>query len=524
MGLPQHPPEAEKDSTTLVSLRRAGLRVRDRILFEDISWEVRTGEHWAVVGPNGAGKSTLVRALIGDVAVVRGGIFPPEPARLRRQAACLSFEQQRRWVAPEDRADDYRAFSGRPDGGVRVRDLIRLPGCGRKTRLLGLLERIQIGPLLDRRVRELSSGEMRRFQIGLALAASPRLLILDEPYEGLDQGYRAELKRIVNELMEPERSVVLVTHRRSEIPPNATHVIGLKAGRIVFQGRREELLDPRRMDGLYAPPAGPLLELPAAVRTPASPVGKAPEALIDLRNVTVRHQGASVFENLSWTVHSGQHWVVGGPNGSGKSTLLSLVVGDHPQAYANTVRVFGQLRGGGGSIRDTRAGIGLVSAELQVRYRKAVTAADVVISGFFDSIGLYRKASAGQQAAAEAWMACLGLQALAVEKFNHLSHGEQRMVLLARAMVKPPTLLVLDEPCQGLDAANRRLILQAVDRIAATGSTTILFASHHPDEIPACITHYLLLIREPGRPSRAAVADAPLHPPPGVEGCPAGRP
>ena len=520
MGLSRHPLEAEKDSTTLVSLRQAGLRVRDRILFEDISWEVRTGEHWAVVGPNGAGKSTLVRALIGEVAVVRGGIFPPEPARLRRQAACLSFEQQRRWIAQEDREDDHRAFSGRPAAGVRVGDLIRLPGRGRKTRLLNLLERIQIGPLLDRRIRELSSGEMRRFQIGLALVASPRLLILDEPYEGLDQGYRAELKRIVNELMEPERSVVLVTHRRSEIPPNATHVIGLKAGRIVFQGRREELLDSRRMDGLYAPPAGPISELPAAVPTPTPPAEKAPAVLVDLCNVTVRHQGASVFENLSWTVRSGQHWAVCGPNGSGKSTLLSLVVGDHPQAYANTVRVFGQLRGGGGSIRDTKAGIGLISAELQMRYRKAVTAADVVISGFFDSIGLYRKAPAAQQTAAAAWMAGLGLQALAGKKFNHLSHGEQRMVLLARAMVKPPALLVLDEPCQGLDAGNRRLILQAVDRIAAMGATTILFVSHHPDEIPACVTHYLLLMREPGRPSRVATAEAPFHPSPGFERCP----
>lgn len=513
MGLPRHPPPAEKGSTPLVSLRQAGLRVRDRILLEGISWEVRTGEHWAVMGPNGAGKSTLVRALTGDVAVVRGGIFPAEPARLRRQAACLSFEQQRRWAAQEDRGDDHRAFSGRPDGGVRAGDLIRLPGRGRATRLLDLLERIRIGPLLDRRLRELSSGELRRFQIGLALAASPRLLILDEPYEGLDREYRAELARIVNELMEPERSVVLVTHRRSEIPPNATHVIGLKAGRIVFQGRREELLDSRRMDGLYAPPAGPPAELPAAARTP--PVDQASEVLVDLRNVTVRHQGASVFENLSWTVRSGQHWAVCGPNGSGKSTLLSLVVGDHPQAYANSVRVFGQLRGRGGSTRDTQAGIGLISAELQVRYRKAVTAADVVISGFFDSIGLYRKASAAQQAAAGAWMAGLGLQALAVKKFNHLSHGEQRMVLLARAMVKPPALLVLDEPCQGLDTGNRRLVLQAVDRIAARGSTTILFVSHHPDEIPACITHYLLLVREPGRPSRAATAEAPFHPPPG---------
>jgi molybdate transport system ATP-binding protein len=195
-----------------------------------------------------------------------------------------------------------------------------------------------------------------------------------------------------------------------------------------------------------------------------------------------------------------------GPNGSGKTTLLSLVVGDHPQAYANTVRVFGKLRGTGGGIRELKEGIGLISAELQVRYRKALTALDVAISGFFDSVGLYRRPSPDQLAAGGAWMESLGIQKLAAKRFNHLSHGEQRMVLLARAMVKPPRLLVLDEPCQGLDAGNRRLILQAVDRIAATGFTTLLFVSHHADEVPACITHRLSLVRSRSGPSRAVVS------------------
>ena len=185
------------------------------------------------------------------------------------------------------------------------------------------------------------------------------------------------------------------------------------------------------------------------------------------------------------------------------------MVADHPQAYANTVSVLGKKRGSGCSIRETKADLGLISAELQLRYRKTITARDVVISGFFDSIGLYRKASPSQAALSEAWMGSFGLLAIADKKFNHLSHGEQRMVLLARAMVKPPRLLVLDEPCQGLDIGNRQLILRTIDRIAATGWTTILFVSHHVDEIPACITHYLMLVRESGHPSRAIVSGVP---------------
>jgi molybdate transport system ATP-binding protein len=490
----------------LVSLKQASLRVRDRIILEGVTWEIRSGEHWAVVGPNGGGKSTLVRALTGEVPVVRGEIYPPEPLGLRQQAACLSFEHQRKLIAREDRLDEFQYFSGRLDGGSRVGDLIQPPMPGVKSRGWEIMERIQIAPLLERRIRELSSGEMRRFQIALALSASPRLLILDEPYDGLDQEYRAELAQIINELMDRERAVVLVTHRPSEIPPNATHVIGVKAGAVVFQGRREDVLNPQRMDRLYALPSFPVRALPAA-RSLRARAGETPSAvLIDLSNVTVKHRGVPVFKDLSWTVRSGQHWAVCGPNGSGKTTLLSLVVGDHPQAYANTVRVFGKLRGGGGSIRELKEGIGLISSELQVRYRKAATALDVVISGFFDSVGLYRRASPDQQAAAGAWMDSLGIRILAGKRFNHLSHGEQRMVLLARAMVKPPRLLVLDEPCQGLDTGNRRLILQAVDRITATGGTTLLFVSHHPEEIPACITHRLNLVRSATGPSRAVVS------------------
>jgi len=507
--------------TPLVSLRQASLRIRDRVLLEGITWEIRTGEHWAVVGPNGAGKSTLVRALIGEVPIVRGEVFPFEPERLRRQAAYLSFESQRNLIALEDRREDHRAFSGRTKGGARVGDFIQMPRREATHRSADILARIQISPLLDRRIRELSSGEMRRFQIGLALSTHPRLLILDEPYEGLDQTYQTELARIINELMDLERAVVLVTHRRCEIPPNATHVIGVKAGRIVFQGRREKLLDSRWMDRLYASSSLPLSELPAAgVHASIRPLNTPSEVLVDLRNVTVRHRTVPVFENLSWTVRHGQHWAVCGPNGSGKSTLMSLVVGDHPQAYAHAVSVFGIRRGGGGSIRETKAGIGIISAELQVRYRKTITALDVVISGFFDSIGLYRKASRDQTAAAEAWIESFGLQALAGKRFNHLSHGEQRMVLLARSMVKPPQLLVLDEPCQGLDIGNRRLILKAVDRIAATGLTTIFFISHHLDEIPVCITHCLILSREGNQPSRAIVSDPPLTDNRGLESMP----
>jgi molybdate transport system ATP-binding protein len=303
--------------------------------------------------------------------------------------------------------------------------------------------------------------------------------------------------------------VVLVTHRRSEIPPRITHAIGVKAGQVVFQGRREDVLIAERMDALYARQPICIRGLRTAPGPEAPGEIRSYELLVDLRNVTITHHTVPVFENLSWRVRRGEHWAICGPNGSGKTTLLGLIVGDHPQAYAHAVRVFGKLRGGGGSIRELKTGIGLISSELQVRYRKAITALEVVISGFFDSVGLYRHSSPDQETKARFWMDQLGIGGLAAKRFNHLSQGEQRMVLVARAMVKPPRLLVLDEPCQGLDTGNRQLILQAVDRLAATGATTILFVSHHADETPACITHRLNLVRQGAGPSRAVLSEEP---------------
>jgi molybdate transport system ATP-binding protein len=167
--------------------------------------------------------------------------------------------------------------------------------------------------------------------------------------------------------------------------------------------------------------------------------------------------------------------------------------GDHLQAYANDIILFGRRRGSGESIWDIKQKIGLVSFELQLGYRADISALSVVVSGFYDSIGLYRPAGAQQKQAAFGWMASLGVDHLAPRPFAHLSQGEQRMVLLARAMVKRPLLLMLDEPCQGLDPLNRRMVLGVVEVIGRQAQTQILLVTHFDDEMPGCVSHILRL-------------------------------
>jgi len=216
--------------------------------------------------------------------------------------------------------------------------------------------------------------------------------------------------------------------------------------------------------------------------------------LIVMKDVVVRYGEKCVLNRLNWTVKPGEHWKISGPNGSGKSTLLSLVSGDNPQAYANDITLFGIKRGSGESVWDIKKRIGLVSTAFQQDYRVGVTVKIVVISGFFDSIGVYGNYSKKQEEIALEWLEMLHMEKHVDASFRNLSYGEQHLVLLARAMVKQPDLLILDEPCQGLDDINREMVLKLVDHLGNAGTTQILYVTHHPEDSIPCITNSLELV------------------------------
>jgi molybdate transport system ATP-binding protein len=312
------------------------------------------------------------------------------------------------------------------------------------------------------------------------------------------------LAQIINDLMDDTRTVLLVTHRQREILPNISHVLALGEGKILFQGRREEVLIPPRMERLYPSSFKTAFTIPSRKDGPTGEDGGVvPEVLIHMRNVTVKYDNTTALDNVSWTVKTGENWVVQGPNGCGKTTLLNLITGDNPQAYANEIYLFGKRRGTGESVWDIKRRTGIISSELQIRYRKPVTSFEVVLSGFFDSVGLYRDYTPTQKEFAEQWMEVLGIADKSDRIFSQLSYGEQRMLLLARSMVKIPQILILDEPCLGLDRTNRQRILDAVDVIGRHSETNIVYVTHYPGEIPACMTHMLQFEKEPSGRYRA---------------------
>lgn len=478
----------------LITLEDVTLRIGGKMLLPGTSWEIRAGENWAILGPNGSGKSALARAIKGDVPHVRGKLIRHDPEAAGTRIGYVAFELQEEILLREDRQEEARFFSGNKGHALTAGEML-LRDDGNPAVFDRLVKLLGLRPLLEHGLRTLSNGEFRKILIARALLRSPKLLILDDPFAGLDVGSRELLARTVTDLMNHGTQIILVTQRIEEIIPGISHVLLIQNGRVAHAGRRSDIMTPERMKS-FLNEGKPLLEkrlpalpLPAertATETTADP-------LVELKHVTAAYGDLVVFKDLNWTVRRGENWAVVGPNGSGKTTLLGMITGDNLQAYANEVYLFGKKRGEGESIWDIRRRLGVVSPELQLQYRHPVPAREVILSGFFDSIGLYRKATNEQVALADQWLEFLGMTDRADRPFNRLSYGEKRLMLIVRAMVKTPELLILDEPCQGLDRSNREMVLALMQSIGSGGSTGLIYITHHQEELIPCINHVLKL-------------------------------
>jgi molybdate transport system ATP-binding protein len=306
----------------------------------------------------------------------------------------------------------------------------------------------------------------------------PRLLLLDEPFIGLDVAGRAGLARILSRLMRGGLQIIFMTARPWELQREFRRRFFLRDGKRAQQksalaGRTGKSLP--RISG-------------RASRTTKS--------IVELRKITLTAGDVTILNDFSWTVHAGEHWAVVGPNGSGKTTLLSMLNGDHPQAFAQDVRLFGKPRGEYG-LFELKAKIGWASPDIALHYDMQTSALDFICTGFFETLGLYHAASRLNKRAAQAWLDYFGLSAVANVPFRALSDGQQRLVLLARAMVKRRGLLILDEPCQGLDAWSRSRALAAIDSVCRRNRTTLIIVTHYADELPPCVTHRLEMHRNP---------------------------
>ena len=350
----------------------------------------------------------------------------------------------------------------------------------RRQWLCQLIELFGMSSLLDKYVILLSSGELRKFQLIKTLLARPKTLILDNPYIGLDAAARTQLNELFPRLAEEEGiDLYLLLSRKGDIPTYAENI------------RRYEDTGVRRCEDSF----GNLV--PPYPSTPVPPNASIPpKKIIEMRHVSIRYGKRTILRNLDWTVMKGERWALCGPNGCGKSTLLSLVCADNPQSYACDISLFGHQRGSGESIWEIKRHIGYVSPEMHRSYLRPIPTLQVVASGLKDTVGLYIRPTTAEKDICREWMQCFGIEQLAERSFMSLSSGEQRLALVARAFIKNPDLLILDEPLHGLDDDNRQLVLALIEDYCQDASKTLIMVTHYEEEIPHCINKRLNLTKQ----------------------------
>ena len=477
------------DMTTplLLSLQDVQLVYRALPALNRINWEVREGEQWVCLGPNGAGKTSLANILSGQ-ATHFAGQYQRSAALTEQGVAYVCFEQARALVERDKKLDDSETRADASDPGTLVRDLI-LDGRNSDPAFHSWVERLGIVHILERGLRYISTGEMRKALLIKAILSKPGLLILDSPLDGLDVSAQEELKAVLEELSLSQQALLLLCRQLDDVPAGSSHVLVLENGEILAAGEREPVLGMKQVQDLMNPLPPDMGALPSPAPREYALPDEGPMLL--LQEVDVRYGDLQVLHKVNWRFERGQHCYVSGPNGCGKSTLLSLITGDNHKAYGQDITLFGIRRGSGESIWDIKQKFGQLDNQLHLSFARGMKVLEVVLSGFFDSVGLYDDWGDSQRVTAEQWLCALGLETITRESFDALSFGLQRMVLLARAMVKSPAILLLDEPTLGLDGYHRRLLLAAIDHIAANTDTQVILVSHSAGDVPDCINQHL---------------------------------
>ncbi|MFT3930222.1 MAG: ATP-binding cassette domain-containing protein [Spongiibacteraceae bacterium] len=469
-------------------------------------WRWHAGEHWAVVGGNGAGKTTLAQLLRDELRPQRGHIDCDDSIDRNRDIVYVSFAMQRELIEHDNRYDDSNEREDAHDVGTTVRQAI-LQGCtlqstAENDRFNQLVDNFGLRAILNRGIRVISTGEGRKTLLARALFAQPKILILDNPLEGLDKNMQAELSRAIETLLSGDTPLLLLLPLGSKLPSGITHVLELKRGEVVSSGSRAQF-DKRHQADKTSVAAVALP--PPLQRAKPFDMNAAP---IDMQGVNVQYDDTPILTDIHWRFDRGQHCCISGPNGAGKSTLLNLITGENHKGYGQPLFLFGRKRGSGESVWELKANCGIVNTPLQLNNLNRQRVLEVVASGLYDTIGLYQNCTGREKELTLEWIHAVGLDELKQHRFDQLSFGEQRLALLARAMVKSPPLLILDEPCIGLDGEHKRQFIALVERIAQQGYTQILYVSHVPEELPNCINQWLQLVPHEQGGSTAVVSDS----------------
>jgi molybdate transport system ATP-binding protein len=472
-------------STSIIQISNLNFQYGNQVVLKDFNWEISSGECWVLGGLSGSGKTTLAKIISCEIKNFEGKVKVSfdETSKLARKILYVS-----NWFQFSNLEGD-RNFYYQQRYNQQVKNdtltvFAELNHFAKEENLdFGILE-FYLKPFgfenfKNQQLIELSSGEHKKLQLLKALWLKPQVLIIDQPYTGLDVKSRQFLNQSFDDLIKENVTLVLINND-DEYPENVQYFVEIENGKLIHRNSPKDFSKGEERTSK---------SLPFFLQ---SNNGNQGENLIKLENINISYDEKQVLNEIDWEVNSGEQWLLQGHNGSGKSTLLSLLNGDHPQAYANEIYLFGQKRGSGESIWDIKEKIGMISPELHWYFDMNANVGQTIASGFFDSMSLYQKLSFDQYQQLEQILYFFDLKDDKNKKLNTLPLGKQRLALLARTLIKKPRLLILDEPCQGMDNEQTQYFNQVIDDLASQGQT-LIYVGHFESQLPKKLSHKLVL-------------------------------
>ncbi len=472
-------------STQIIQISNLNFQYGNQVVLKDFDWEIYSGECWMLGGLSGSGKTTLAKIISGEIKNFEGKVEVSfdENSKLPKKVLYVS-----NWFQFSNLEGDRNFYYQQRYNQFAKNDTLtvfaELNHFGKEENLDFKLLESYLKPFgfenfKNQQLIELSSGEHKKLQLLKALWLKPQVLIIDQPYTGLDVKSRQFLNQAFDDLIQENVTLILINND-DEFPESVQYFVEIENGKLVHQNSPKDF-----SKGEERTPKS----LPFFLQNNN---GNRRENLIKLEKINISYGEKQVLKNIDWEVNSGEQWLLQGHNGSGKSTLLSLLNGDHPQAYANEIYLFGRKRGSGESIWDIKEKIGMISPELHWYFDMNANVGQTIASGFFDSMSLYQKLSFDQQQQLEQILYFFDLKDDKNKKLSTLPLGKQRLALLARTLIKKPKLLILDEPCQGMDNEQTQYFNQVIDDLANQGQS-LVYVGHFESQLPKKLSHKLVL-------------------------------